>query len=149
MGVYTRFKREPEGFRALVELLETTPVERRRRMLEVGMQEDPEFTRDAERYLFTFEDILQLPDMELAELAATAPPRITAYSLYGCSQEVILRFLRNSKPRVMAEVRDLMEVKIGPVECGGARLKLIGVARQLEKRGKILTKKIPLRGVQR
>jgi flagellar motor switch protein FliG len=145
MGVYTRFKRNPDGFRSLVELLETTPSSRRQRMIEVGMAEDPAYTEMALQFMMTFEDIKGLPDLELAELLAKASARMIAYSLLNASEEVVARFLRNSQPPVAAEIRDFMGIKIGNREAGGAQLKLVETARQLERQGLVRTKKIPIR----
>jgi len=144
MGVYTRFKRNPEGFRQLVELLESTPATRRQKMIDVGMLEDPEYTQRALEYVLKFEDILKLPDEELAEVLAKAPARMTAYSITTFSEEIKTRFLRCSRPVVGAEIKDFLEVKIGPREIGGAQMKLIETARQLERRGLVKTKRIPV-----
>src|SRR5690606_10184112 len=75
MSVYARYKKDPEGFRRLVELLETTPKEKRDRMVEVGMQEDAEFTRRALSFIITFAEITTLPDLELGEIINLAPAR--------------------------------------------------------------------------
>ncbi len=147
MGVYTRFKRNPEGFRQLVELLETTPSARRQKMIDVGMAEDAHFTEQAMKFMLTFEDIMALPDLEMAELMVAAPPRMIGYAISQCAEDVKMRFLKNAKPMIMAEVKDYMGAKVGPREIGGARLKLIEVARQLERRNLIRTKKIPILSV--
>lgn len=143
MGVYTRFKRSPEGFRALVELLESTPASRRQKMIDVGMQEDPEYTRKAMEYVLTFEDITVLPDLELAEVMAKAPSRMTAYALSSAPEEVKMRFIQNAPPMIAAEIRDYLSIKVGPREIGGAQLKLVAIARELEKKGFVRVKKIP------
>lgn len=144
MGVYTRFKRNPEGLRALVELWETTPIERRKRMIEVGRTEDPAFTERALQYVLTFEDVLALPDLELAEVIAATQPRLTAFAILTAGEEIQARFLRNAQPQISAEIRNCLEMKIGPREIGGAQLKLVGKARELERRGLVKTKRIPL-----
>src|SRR4051812_28580722 len=108
MSVYARFKRDPEGFRRLVELLETTPMSRRQRMIEVGMAEDKVYTEKALEYVLTFEDIITLPDMELAEVIATAPPRMTGYAVAKSPMDVKDRFLRNTIPTLSAQIRDFM-----------------------------------------
>ncbi|MCM2279336.1 MAG: hypothetical protein NDJ89_14770 [Oligoflexia bacterium] len=144
MSVFARFKRTPEGFRALIELWESTPMERRKRMIEIGMAEDPVFAQRALEYVMTFNDVMKLPDVELAELMATAPPRVTAVALHGVDEAVQQRFIRNSKPTVGAEIRDYLNAKVGPREIGGAQLKLVEKTRELERRGLVLTKKIPL-----
>jgi len=143
MGVYARFKRDDDGFRKLVELLETTPMSRRQKMIDVGMQEDADYTRKALEYVMTFEDITQLPDSELAEVCAKAPPKMLAYALSHQKPEVVERFLRCSPPHTATEVRDLIDVKVGPREITGAEIKIVETARDLERKGFVRVKKIP------
>ncbi|MBI3534543.1 MAG: hypothetical protein HY072_03520 [Deltaproteobacteria bacterium] len=143
MGVYARFKRNPDGFRALVELLETTPPSRRQRMIEVGMDEDPHYTELALKYVLNFKDIINLPDVELAEVMAKAPSRSLAYALNGQSEDVIKKFLRNSPNNIAAEIRDYLAINVGPREIGGAQIKVITIARELERKGLVRTKIIP------
>lgn len=143
MGIYTRFKKNPTGFRALVELLETTPASRRKKMIDAGNKEDPAYTKKALAYIFTFEDILNLPDGELTELIAMAPPRMTAIALNPLGDEVKQRFLKLAIPKVHYEIKDLLYMKVGLSEVGGAQIRLIEVARQLEKKGVVRTKRIP------
>jgi len=144
MGVYTRFKRSPEGLRALVELLETTPIERRQKMLDMGMAEDADFTRRAMEFMMTFEDLTQLSESEMAELVAVAPPRITACAISNANEEVKSFFLRCAKAKVQAGIREGLETKFSLKEVGGARLKLVETARKLERDGFIRVKKIPV-----
>jgi flagellar motor switch protein FliG len=143
MSVYGRFKRSPDGLRKLVELLESTPVVRRQKMIDVGMAEDPDYTRQALELVMTFKDIVDLPEMELAEVCAKAPVRMLAYSLHEADADTQNRFLRCCKPVVAAEVRDMLDAKIGLREVGGAQLKVVEAARELERHGFVRTKKIP------
>ncbi len=144
MGVYSRFKKNPDGLRSLVELLESTPRERRQKMIEVGIQEDPDYTDRALALMLTFEDILQLPDGELAELTASSPPAVLAAAIFRQPEAVKERFLKATPPRQQGELRDAMEIEPELRAIGGAQLKLISIARQLEKKGFIQTKRIPL-----
>ena len=142
MGVYTRFKRSQDGLRQLVELLESTPAPRRQKMIDVGMQEDPDYTNQALSYLLNFSDVEKLPDNELAEVVSQAPARITAYAFHGSSEETKARVLRCAQPRIAAEVKDQFTATVKPGEMGGAQLKLIEITRKLEKRGAVKTKRI-------
>ncbi len=146
MSVYARFKREAEGFRKLIELWETTPVLRRQKMIDVGMAEDAVFTEKVLKYIMTFEDVIALPDLEMAELVAAAPTRMTGYAISKSGEEVQKRFLRNAIGGKAEEIREFIEnsPQTGLREIGGAQLKLVEIARQLEKKGLIKTKKIPL-----
>ena len=144
MSVYARFKRNQDGFRQLVELWETTPIERRKKMIEIGRAEDADFTERALQYVMTFEDVLSLKDMELAELLAITPSRLTGLAIAMASEDVKTRFLKNAKPQLAAEIRDFMNMKVGLREVGGAQLKLVEKTRELERKGLIKTKRIPL-----
>lgn len=144
MGVYTRFKRDPEGLRALVELLETTPLVRKQKMIEVGMIEDANFTQMALIYVYTFEDIITLPDMELAELLSVAPPRISAMAIQPLESEVHKRFIKNAKSPIGAQIKEFLDTEYTLQEVGGAQLRLIEMTRKLEAKDRIRTKKIPL-----
>src|SRR5690348_9642457 len=128
MGVYTRFKKDPDGLRKLVELLEVTPPSRRQKMIDVGMQEDPDYTQKAMQYCIVWEDILKLNDMELAEVLSETPARMTAYAIIGAAEEVKTRFLNKANPRAAAEIKEYVELPgITPVQIAGAQLKLIEV----------------------
>lgn len=142
MSVYARFKKSPGGFRAVVELMESTPSDRRKKMLEVGQAEDPEYTQKIVQFMMTMEDLIALPDLELAELVNTAPPNVLGMAIGKLSTEIKTRFLSNCKPNVLGQVREAMEIERGLREVGGAQLKLIQVARQLEKKGLVRTKRI-------
>jgi flagellar motor switch protein FliG len=144
MGVYTRFKRNADGLRQLVELLEVTPGSRRQKMIDVGMQEDAAYTQKALQYVMTFEDILKLPDMELAEVLSQAPPRFTAYAIHAASEEIKNRFLSKCQPKIGAEIKECLEIpNVTPVQIGGGQMKMIEITRKLEKRGLVKTKRVP------
>jgi flagellar motor switch protein FliG len=145
MGVYTRFKRNPEGLRQLVELLESTPMSRRQKMIDVGMQEDAEYTKKALQYVLTFEDVLKLPDLELSEVLAETPGQFTAFAIHKASEEVKNRFLAKAGPRVGAEIKEFLEMQnVTLAQIGGGQMKLIENTRKLEKKGLIKTKRVPL-----
>lgn len=147
MSVYSRYKRQPDGFRALVELLESTPSLRRKKMIDVGRIEDPDYTEDALRHMMSFEDILGMPDMELAEVVAEAPPKMTAFAIAKASDAIKTRFVRCASPQRAAEIRDFLDeaTNLGAADRGGAQLKVVEAARALERRGVIRTKRIPTR----
>lgn len=145
MGVYTRFKRDPDGFRKLVELLETTPKVRRQKMIDVGMKEDPDYTQQALKYMMTFEDLLNMPETELAEVLNHAAAKMIGYAIAKADKETQDRFIRCTPQKKMGEVRDTLEFEVGLSEIGGAQLKLLSSAREMEKAGFVKTKKIPYR----
>lgn len=144
MSVYTRFKRAQGGFRQLIELWETTPIERRKRMIEIGMEEDPAYTQKAMDLVMTFHDVLGLGEMELAELVAITPPRMIAFALGNAEADTRERFVRCAKPAIASEIRDFFNQQIGPREIGGAQLKVVEKLRELERKGIVKVKRIPI-----
>ena len=143
MSVYTRFKKDPDGLRNLVELLEVTPRERRTKMINVGMEEDADYTNKAVSLMMTFEDVLKLKDSELAELMVHAPLRSIG-AAYSRQTPEYKRFVLSCCPMSkMGEIRDLFEMEFTLAEIGGAQLKLIEATRKLERQGTLQIKKIP------
>lgn len=143
MGIYWRYKHNPGGFRSLVELLESTPMSRRKKMIEAGLAEDSGYTNAALKYVLNFNDIIELPDMELAEVLAKVPGRTIAFAILTLGEPVQERFFKNATPQTAAEARDMLEAKPNSRDIGGAQLKLISTARELERQGFLKTKKIP------
>lgn len=144
MSIYARYKRDPDGFRKLVELLESVPSSRRQKMIDAGMKEDEEYTSRAIEYILTMQDILELPEAELIELISKTPARIVAYSIQEASQDVQEYFVECADPRKRASLKEELEKETGPTERGGAQMKLIEAARELERNGVITVKKIPI-----
>ncbi|MBI2712449.1 MAG: hypothetical protein HYX41_06300 [Bdellovibrio sp.] len=143
MGVYTRFKKSPDGIRQLVELIESTPLSRRQKMIDVGMQEDPGYTQKALSYVLVFEDVLKLPDMELAEVLASIPGRFAGFAIWSQAEDVKNHFLSKAPLKAVGEIREVFEIKnVTPGQIGGAQMKLIEATRKLEKRGLVKTKRI-------
>jgi flagellar motor switch protein FliG len=144
MSVLSRFKNQQDGFRALIEIWESTPVDKRKKMIEVAQAEDPAYTAEALKLLLTFQDILQLPDLELAEVLSSANPRMVATAIAPLGEDIKARFMKNAKPNVIMAIREMAEVAAPALrEVGGAQLNLVTVARGLEKKGFVKTKKIP------
>ena len=143
MSIYSRYKRDPEGFRKLVELLESTPEIRRVKMIEAGMNEDPTYTQDALKFMLKFDDIIQMPPLEKAEVVHKAPAKSMAYALLNLPKEVQDRFLAQAQGSKGSEIKGHLDDKGSPFEISGARVKIITVARELERLGTIRTKAIP------
>ena len=144
MSIYARYKREQEGFRQLIELLELTPILRRQKMIEAGMQEDADYTLKALEYIMIFTDLIGLPDPELAELVFMAPARYVASAIQLLTQEQKDRFIRCAKPAQGGEIKEFLDQPVSPKEVSAAQYKMVEFARELEKKGYVKVKRIPL-----
>jgi flagellar motor switch protein FliG len=143
MGVYTRYKKASGGFRQLVELLEATPKSKLEKMIAVGMQEDQEYTLMALSFMMTWDDVLKLPEMELAEVIQSSPPQFVGVAIQRLDKPMQDLFIRCAKPAQGGEIRDGLAVEAQVKEINGARAKLMQVARELERKGYVKSKKIP------
>ncbi|MGE4234298.1 MAG: FliG C-terminal domain-containing protein [Bacteriovoracia bacterium] len=143
MSIYARYKKSADGFRQLVELLEAAPKAKRDKMIEVGMQEDPDYTYKALEFVIHWEDILKLNELELAELVSAAPANFLAHAFSAASNEIKDTVLRCAKPPKNGEIKDFFESEISKAQIGVAQLKIITIMRDLERKGKIHTKRIP------
>jgi flagellar motor switch protein FliG len=145
MGVFTRYKKSPEGLRQLVELWETTPLSRRQKMIDVGMQEDPSYTQKVLQYLFTFEDITKLPDLELTEVISETPIQFVGFAVHRSDETLKARFMSKCPARLALGLKEvLQDDSVTPGQVGAGKTKMIEVARQLERKGLIQTKRIPM-----
>jgi flagellar motor switch protein FliG len=145
MGVFSRFKKSPEGLRQLVQLWETTPLVKRQKMIDIGLKEDPDYTKQALNYVMTFDDIIKLNDLELAEVLAGTPPVSVGYAIHSSAKEIKDRFLSKVVLNIGHQIKDVLERDgIGPTLVEAGQIKLIETARKLERTNVILTKRIPI-----
>ncbi len=145
MSVFSRFKKNPEGLRQLVQLWETTPLVRRQKMIDIGLKEDPEYAKLALSFMLTFVDIVQMPDLELAEVLSEAPSQSVGFAIHQSDKKIKDRFLSKVRLPIGLEIREVLENQspnASLIEAG--QLKLIETARKLERTNVIGTKRIPL-----
>ncbi len=147
MGV-DRYIRDDEGFRKYIELIESTPTAKRQAFIDSAKAENPKFAEAAEKYMLTFERIINLPELELTEVFAAPELKPIEIAVAICSvedmgiKEKITRFVpRAIAPKVHSEMKENPKPKT--YDIGGARLKIILAARELEKRGKLKSVQVP------
>src|SRR3989338_9024414 len=121
MSIYARYKKDQDGFRRLVELLETTPMKRRLELIERGMKEDAHYTKAAVEYVITFQDILTLPVMELTEVIAAMKPKNVAYCVLKEEESVKARFLACVQKTRILDVHSYSDANPSPAEAGQAK----------------------------
>ena len=143
-SVLTRYKRKgPVGLREFAGLLESTPLDRRKRILETALAEDPRYVELAQKYVYVFDDVFKLPSQEFDILMGTVPPRLMGVALQGVDPEQLRLILQSCQPRVRSGIQEVIDQSATPVQISGARYKVIEFLRGLEKSGHILTKAIP------
>jgi flagellar motor switch protein FliG len=142
MGVTDRHKR-PGAFKKLVNSLEMTAPDRRIKILESFKVEDPEFAQDVENCIFDFAEFTKLNDLMLCEFISHITDfKALAMALYKAPEEILNRFKKNMPVKQQLKMREESELieKLTVAEQMSARFKLIEIARDIEREGKIKLK---------
>ncbi len=135
-----RYKKVQDGVMKMVLLLESSPLSKQKKIVEVGMKEDQAFMNDVLSNIITWEDVVALEGLQLGELLFVAKPNVISTALYGLAPEVVEKFLKACKQDKMGQVKDGIEYPktTEPAIINTARMELIKNMRAL-----VTTKKVP------
>ncbi|RUM87161.1 MAG: flagellar motor switch protein FliG [Thermodesulfatator sp.] len=103
-------------------------------------EENPTLAEEIRKYLFTFEDFLQVDDLAIQTLLREISTDDLRLALKGASEEVREKFFRNMSERAATLLKEDLEV-MGPVRLSDvekAQQNIIKVAKRLEQEGKII-----------
>jgi flagellar motor switch protein FliG len=92
--------------------------------------------------MFTFEDLLTVPEVSVRELVAAVDKRVLALALKGSKENLRAHLFKAMSTRAVEMLKDDMET-MGPVrtkEVARAQQEMLTLARTLESEGKITLK---------
>jgi hypothetical protein len=135
-----RYKKVQDGVMKMVLLLESSPLSKQKKIVEVGMKGDQSFMNDVLSNIITWDDVTALDGLPLGELLYIAKANVIAAALYGLAPEIADRFLKACKQDKMGLVKDGLEYpkSTEPAVINTARMELMKNYRAL-----VATKKIP------
>ena len=113
-----------------------------RSILETIESEDAKLALSIRNLMFTFDDLLSVPEAGIRELTTRLDKKVLALSLKGASEEVRDHLLKTMSSRAVEMLKEDMEV-LGPVrarDISKAQQEAIALARKLEEEGKIVLK---------
>jgi flagellar motor switch protein FliG len=105
--------------------------------------ENPTLAEEIRKYLFTFEDFLNVDDFGIQTLLREISTDDLKLALKGASPEVREKFFRNMSKRAADVLKEELEM-MGPVrisEVEKAQQNIIRIAKKLEQEGKIMLSK--------
>lgn len=142
MGILDRHKK-PGGFRNLVNSLEMTPPDKRQKIIESMIAEDPLFMNDVMMCIFKFEEFEKIQDMVMSEILFVMKEfKTLAVALYKAPEALATKFTKNMAPSQTMQYREevsmINQIKVS--EQMGARFKIIEIARKLQQEGKFILK---------
>ena len=122
----------------LVKLIEESSEPKRSTLLNMVLQEDPEFGAKIQRRLFDWEKFKALDESIIAEVISACPAKIMAMSLFGEKEDFVKmaeRCLGNKFSEYKSEKEVLTERAPTDAQLESGRRKLVSEARKLESEG--------------
>ena len=133
-------RRAYAGLRGVADLMNRLDVATGKHILEAIEKEDPKLALSIRNLMFTFEDLLTIPEAGIRDLLAQMDKKTLATALRGASEELKNYIFKSMSSRAVEMLKEDMEV-LGPVksrEVNKAQMEAVGVARKLEAEGKLV-----------
>jgi flagellar motor switch protein FliG len=137
MGEQSR--RAYAGLKGVADLMNRLDVATGKSILETIEGDDPKLALSIRNLMFTFEDLLTVPETGVRELLGQMDKKTLATALRGASEELKNYIFKSMSSRAVEMLKEDMEV-LGPVkqkEISKAQLEAVAVARKLEAEGKL------------
>jgi flagellar motor switch protein FliG len=132
-------RRAYAGLKGVADLLNHIDPPTSKAILEDIERDDPQLAVGIRNLMFTFEDLLSVPEQGVRELLGQLDKKTLALALRGASDELKSFFFKAMSSRAVEMLKEDMEV-LGPVrsrEVMKAQQEIVAVARTLEAEGKI------------
>jgi flagellar motor switch protein FliG len=133
-------RRAYAGFKGAADLLNQIEPVSSKGILETIEKEDPTMALAIRNLMFTFEDLLGVPETGIRELLGQLDKKTLALSLRGATEELKNLIFKSMSSRAVDMLKEDMEV-LGPVrskDVNQAQREIVEVARRLEAEGKLV-----------
>lgn len=132
-------RRAYAGLRGVADVMNRLEITTAKTILEGIEKEDPKLALSIRNLMFTFEDLLTIPEAGIRELLGQMDKKILATALRGASEELKNYVFKSMSSRAVEMLKEDMEV-LGPVKSKDihkAQMEAVAVARRLEGEGKL------------
>src|SRR5579864_8639941 len=132
-------RRAYAGLRGVADVMNRLEQNTTKTILEGIEKEDPKLALSIRNLMFTFEDLLTVPEAGIRELLGQMDKKTLATALRGASEELKAYIFKSMSSRAVEMLKEDMDV-LGPVkskEIQKAQLEAVAVARKLEAEGKL------------
>jgi flagellar motor switch protein FliG len=130
------------GFKAVAELLNRLDQTASKGILEQIEQDEPTLAIGIRNLMFTFDDLMTVPEVSVRELVSAADKKVLAMSLKGAKENLKAHLFKAMSSRAVEMMKDDMDA-MGPVrgrDVAAAQQELLVLARRLEGEGRITLK---------
>jgi flagellar motor switch protein FliG len=135
-------RRAYAGFKGVAELLNRLEPSVCKTILDAVEVENQKLAVSIRNLMFTFDDLISVPEPGIRELLAHLDKKVLALALKGASEELKSHIFKTMSTRAVDMLKEDMEV-LGPVrgkEVAKAQQEAVAQARQLETEGKLVLK---------
>jgi flagellar motor switch protein FliG len=135
-------RRAYAGFKGVADLLNQMEPASGKVILELIERDDANLAMSIRNLMFTFDDLLGVPETGIRELLAQLDKKILAQALKGASNQLRDHLFKSMSSRAVDMLKEDMET-LGPVrsrDVTKAQQECVAVARKLESQGKIQLK---------
>jgi flagellar motor switch protein FliG len=135
-------RRNYAGFKAVADLLNKMEQQMSKGILEDIEQNEPKVATEIRTLMFTFDDLLTVPQASIRELVSAADKRVLAVALKGGKENIKAHLFKAMSSRASEMLKEDMEA-IGPVrmrDVSAAQQELLSLASRLEAEGRMVLK---------
>ena len=132
-------RRAYAGFQGVADLLNRMDPGQAKLILEAIEKDDPKVALSIRNLMFTFQDLLGVPEAGIREWLGQLDKKTLALALRGANEELKNYIFKSMSSRAVEMLKEDMEV-LGPVkskDVAKAQQEAVAVARKLEAEGKI------------
>jgi flagellar motor switch protein FliG len=132
-------RRAYAGFQGVADLLNRMDAAQAKVILETIEKEDPKVALGIRNLMFTFQDLLGVPEAGIRELLGQLDKKTLGLALRGANEELKSFVFKSMSSRAVEMLKEDMEV-LGPVrarDVNKAQQEVVAAARKLEAEGKI------------
>jgi len=130
------------GLKGVADLMNCMHAPTAANILQNIEHDEPNLAVNIRKLMFTFEDLITVPEASLREWLAALDKKVLATALRGASEEVKNHIFRSMSSRAVEMLKEDME-SLGPVrsrDVTKAQEEAIAIARRLEAEGKLILK---------
>ncbi len=135
-------KKTYSGFQSVADLMNNLDATTSAEILERIEQEESKLAGSIRDLMFTFDDFLSVPEVQIREVTSATDKKILTLALKGASEPLRAHFYKTMSSRAIELMKEDAE-SMGPVrskDVAKAQLDVVAVARKLEAEGKIALK---------
>jgi flagellar motor switch protein FliG len=135
-------RRAYAGVKAVADLLNNLGISHSKVILDTIEQDNPRLAISVRNLMFTFEDLLAVPESGIRELLGAMDKKTLALALKGATEDLKNHIFKSMSTRAVDMLKEDMEV-LGPVrgrEVTQAQQEAVSLARKLESEGKLVLK---------